>query len=204
MGTAEWLFLTLLRSVYFLHAFHNARRMAPIHQVTEGFALRDFMERSRTTGSSGALLSACVTLVGGKSQGCAICLFESICGYMENTCKNTKCHRFTWFCIIWGKRKHKERVAGSDCCWGKLDTGQEEKVQGKERKQSRAVCRPREERNTNINEWKEKIYATTVSWLCLPLNLVSSSTSLLGTRHSCETQASLSRCLGLTWPEKCV
>ena len=127
-GTAEWLFLTLLRSTYFLHTFHNARLKAPIHWVMEAFAIRDFMEQSRTGYLSGALLSACIALVGGESKRRAICLFESLCGYMENTCKHTSCHLFTWFCIIQGETKHNKRGLGSDCHLGKLDVGQEEKV----------------------------------------------------------------------------
>lgn len=88
----------------------------------------DFMEHSRTQGSLGALLSASIALIGGKRKEYAIRLSESVCGYTENTCKNTNQHLLTWSHIICGKTKHKERDSGSDCHCRKLDIGQEEKM----------------------------------------------------------------------------
>lgn len=85
MGTAEWLFLTLLRSTCFLHTFCNTRHMAPIQQAMEGFAVCDFMKHSRNRGSSGSLFSACVTLVGGKSKGCAMSLWINLWIYEKHT-----------------------------------------------------------------------------------------------------------------------
>lgn len=177
MGTAEWLFLTLLRSTYSLHTFHNSRHMAPIHWVMQGFAVYNFMEHSRTKGSSRALLSASITLVEGKSKEC---LWINLWIYR----KDINHPLFAWVCIISGKRKHKERGLSSDCHWGKLEIGQEEKVKTKERTQSRAAHRTREERNRNKHKLIRRKYMLLLSpgYVCpallvyLVLNIFESRT----------------------------